>query len=269
MAVFCGVIIGCSAEMNLSSGAFGSVVGQVIIPMQKGLNKIGSVLHLTKEDFAAKQELQEENEALKEEVAELEEKLNRVSIDENELNELLSLYELDQLYYDYDTTAANVVANDSGNWFSTFLIDKGSSDGIEVGNNVIADGGLVGIVTEVGSNYARVRSIIDDTSNVSAMDLATSDYCIISGSLTTMNEKQQLEITDLEDSDDLAQVGDQIVTSNISDRYLPNIPIGYITEITEDANSLTKTGYIATIVDFEHLEKVLVIDAVKDYSDAE
>ena len=133
---------------------------------------------------------------------------------------------------------------------------------------MIADGGLVGIVTDVGSNYAKVRSIIDDASNVSATDVATSDNCIVSGSLKSMNERQQLEITDLKDSDDQVKAGDQIVTSNISDRYLPGIPIGYITDITQDSSSLTKTGYLATIVDFEHLDKVLVIKQVKDYSEA-
>lgn len=165
--------------------------------------------------------------------------------------------------------AANIVAKDAGNWFATFTIDRGTEDGIEIGNNVIADGGLVGIVVDVGSNYAKVRSIIDDASNVSAMDLATSDNCVVSGSLKSMNERQQLEITDLKDKDDQAKEGDQIVTSSISDRYLPGIPIGYVTEINADVNKLTKTGYLATIVDFEHLEKVLVIKQVKDYSEAQ
>ena len=120
----------------------------------------------------------------------------------------------------------------------------------------------------MGSNYAKIRSIIDDSSNVSAVDLATSDNCIVNGSLKTMNERQQLQITDLSDSDDNVAVGDQLVTSHISDRYLPDIPIGYIVDVTSDSNKLTKTGYLATIVDFEHLEKVLVIKELKDYSEA-
>ena len=57
------------------------------------------------------------------------------------------------------------------NWFSTFTIDKGSKDGIAADMNVMAGSGLVGIVTEVGPTWAKVRSIIDDSSNVSAMVL--------------------------------------------------------------------------------------------------
>ena len=268
MTVFCIIVIGCSSAYNMSSGAVGKIAGHVIIPMQKGLNKVGSILHIQKEDFTSKKELQKENDALKEQVASLEEKINRTALEQSELQKLRELYDMDQSYDSYEKAAANVVGKDASNWFDTFIIDKGSNAGIEIGNNVIADGGLVGIVTDVGSNYAKVRSIIDDASNVSATDVATSDNCIVSGSLKSMNERQQLEITDLKDSDDQVKAGDQIVTSNISDRYLPGIPIGYITDITQDSSSLTKTGYLATIVDFEHLDKVLVIKQVKDYSEA-
>ena len=267
MTVFCIIVIGCSSAYNMSSGAVGKIAGHVIIPMQKGLNKVGSVLHIQKEDFTSKKELQKENDDLKEQVASLEERLNRTALEQSELEKLRKLYDMDQSYDTYEKAAANVVGKDTSNWFDTFIIDKGSNAGIEIGNNVIADGGLVGIVTDVGNNYAKVRSIIDDASNVSATDVATSDNCIVSGSLKSMNERQQLEITDLKDSDDQVKAGDQIVTSNISDRYLPGIPIGYITDITQDSSSLTKTGYLATIVDFEHLDKVLVIKQVKDYSE--
>lgn len=268
MTVFCIIVIGCSSAYNMSSGAVGKIAGHVIIPMQKGLNKVGSVLHIQKEDFTSKKELQKKNDDLKEQVASLEERLNRTALEQSELEKLRKLYDMDQSYDTYEKAAANVVGKDASNWFDTFIIDKGSNAGIEIGNNVIADGGLVGIVTDVGSNYAKVRSIIDDASNVSATDVATSDNCIVSGSLKSMNERQQLEITDMKDSDDQVKAGDQIVTSNISDRYLPGIPIGYITDITQDSSSLTKTGYLATIVDFEHLDKVLVIKQVKDYSEA-
>lgn len=267
MTAFCIVIIFSSVTKEISSGPVGKVVGAVIIPMQKGLNRVGSALNLSAENLASKKELQEENSQLKEQIADLEEQLGRVSLEQYELESLRELYKLDQSYDQYDKVAANVVGKEAGNWFSTFLIDKGSDDGIEIGDNVIADGGLVGIVTDTGNNYAKIRAIIDDTSNVSATNLSTSDNCIISGSLRTMNERQQLEVSDMRDKENKAKAGDMLVTSSISDRYLPGIPIGYLTEVNEDSNKLTKSGYLATVVDFEHLEKVLVIQHTKDYSD--
>lgn len=268
MTVFCVIIIFSSVTKEVSSGPVGKVAGAVILPMQKGLNRIGSALNLRADNLASKKELQEENSQLKEQIADLEEQLSRVSLEQYELESLRELYKLDQSYDQYNKVAANVVGKETGNWFSTFLIDKGSKDGIEIGDNVIADGGLVGIVTDTGNNYAKIRAIIDDTSNVSATNLSTSDNCIVNGSLRTMNERQQLEVSDMRDKDNKAKAGDQLVTSSISDRYLPGIPIGYLTEVNEDSNKLTKSGYLATVVDFEHLEKVLVIQHTKDYSDA-
>ena len=72
--------------------------------------------------------------------------------------------------------------------------------------NVIADGGLVGIVTDVGPNWATVRSIIDDSSNVSAMVTKTSDTCIIAGDLRLIDEGK-INLVQLTDTADLVTVG--------------------------------------------------------------
>ena len=83
---------------------------------------------------------------------------------------------------------ARVIARDSEKWFQVFRINKGSADGVAVDMNVVADGGLVGIVTDVGANYATVRSIIDDSSRVGAMKLDSSYNCIVAGDLTLYEE---------------------------------------------------------------------------------
>ncbi len=264
MSLFCILIIGCSVKLSFSSTAANTAIGYVIIPMQKGINYVGSFLQDVKDVFVSKQELQSENESLKEQVASLTEELNQVQIDQEELEQLQELYEMDQTYSDYDKVAASVIGKDSGNWFSTFLIDKGTNDGVEEGMNVIADGGLVGIVTDVGPTYATIRSIIDDSSNVSCKDLSSGDLMIVSGDLQEMNESGLITFSDLNDTEDAAVIGDQVVTSSISDLYLPNIPVGYITEMSLDSNKLTKSGTIATIVDFQHLEKVFVILETKE-----
>ena len=94
---------------------------------------------------------------------------DRLQAEQFELNRLRQLYKLDQVYMQYNKIGARVIASDSEKWFQVFRINKGSSDGVAVDINVVADGGLVGIVTDVGANYATVRSIIDDSSRVGAM----------------------------------------------------------------------------------------------------
>ena len=95
------------------------------------------------------------------------------------------------------------------------------------------------------------------------MDLATQDMCMVTGSLEKMNDNLIL-MSQLMDTDNNVAPGDQIVTSHISDKYLQGILIGYVTEVTEDSNKLTKSGYISPAVDFEHLEEVLVITNLKE-----
>lgn len=265
MTILCAVIIGCSLKTS-GSGPVSAAAGAVLAPMQKGVNQLGSGLTNLREHLRTKKSLEKENEELRTQLADAQENLNQVQLNQEELDNLKSLYDMDQNYADYDKIAANVIGKDAGNWFSVFLIDRGSNDGITVGMNVLADGGLAGIVIQVGPNYAKVRSIIDDNSNVSAKNLSTSDLCVVSGSLKTMNESSLIDFDDLRDKEDQAKVGDQIVTSNISDMFLEGIPIGYITDIKTDSNNLTKSGHIATIVDFEHLDDVFVILQTKDIS---
>ena len=265
MTILCAVIIGCSLKTS-GSGPVSAAAGAVLAPMQKGVNQLGSGLTNLREHLRTKKSLEKENEELRTQLADAQQNLNQVQLNQEELDNLKSLYDMDQNYADYDKIAANVIGKDAGNWFSVFLIDRGSNDGITVGMNVLADGGLAGIVIQVGPNYAKVRSIIDDNSNVSAGNLSTSDLCVVSGSLKTMNESSLIDFDDLRDKEDQAKVGDQIVTSNISDMFLEGIPIGYITDIKTDSNNLTKSGHIATIVDFEHLDDVFVILQTKDIS---
>ena len=265
MTILCAVIIGCSLKTS-GSGPVSAAAGAVLAPMQKGVNQLGSGLTNLREHLRTKKSLEKENEELRTQLADAQQNLNQIQLNQEELDNLKSLYDMDQNYADYDKIAANVIGKDAGNWFSVFLIDRGSNDGITVGMNVLADGGLAGIVIQVGPNYAKVRSIIDDNSNVSARNLSTSDLCVVSGSLKTMNESSLIDFDDLRDKEDQAKVGDQIVTSNISDMFLEGIPIGYITDIKTDSNNLTKSGHIATIVDFEHLDDVFVILQTKDIS---
>lgn len=73
-----------------------------------------------------------------------------------------------------------------------------------------------------------------------------------------------IRFSQLMDSDNQVAIGDKIVTSNISDRYLPGILIGYVSYIEDDSNNLTKSGYLSPVVDFEHLSEVLVITEKKE-----
>ncbi|SFA71382.1 rod shape-determining protein MreC [Acetitomaculum ruminis DSM 5522] len=263
LTVLCLTLIVITYKFDISSTPLQTVSGYIFIPVQRGINNLGLWFSDKADNLNDIKALQEENDKLKSKIEELTTQNSLLESEHYEYKRLLKLYDLGEQYANYDKVAARVIGKDSGNWFSTFIIDRGSDNGLKENMNVISDGGLVGIITKVGKNWATVKSIIDDTSNVSAMDLKTSDTCVIEGGLEQMNKNQDMIFTKMHDSDSNSQISDQIVTSNISDKYLPGILIGYITSIKDDDNGLTKTGTITPVVDFEHMQEVLVITALK------
>lgn len=262
LTLLCVVLMLITFGTNAFNRPLNTVAGYVIVPFKEGISKMGSWLSGRSEELVQIRTLLDENARLKEEVAALTEENTLLQQDKYELNKLRELLELDEQYGEYNKVGARIISRDSGNWYSSFIIDKGYEDGIAEDMNVIAGGGLVGIVTSVGPNWSRVLSIISDNSNVSAMTLATEDNMIVSGDLQLMADGV-ITFNMLVDSKNAVAEGDKVVTSDISDKYLPNILIGYISEINMDANNLTKSGYITPVVDFEHLGEVLVITDLK------
>ena len=219
LSLVCVMILFISYVTDFNGGLISSVSDYVFAPMQKGFTYVESSFERDKTDAHTLASLKSENEKLTKQVNDLTTQLNNVQLQQSELEDLQKLYKLDQQYSGFKKTGARVIARGSSNWFNTFTINKGSQDGIKVDMNVIAGDGLVGIVTKVGKNYAIVRSIIDDTSNVSAMSLNTGDLCIASGSLERMTSENMIEFNSLEDPKDAINQGEPIVTSNISDKY--------------------------------------------------
>lgn len=248
-----------SFTLGINGGPLNTVAGYVFVPMQKGINTVGSWITDKSDHLKKLSDVMKENEELKQQVDSLTTELNTIKLEQYELENLRELLNLDQKYPSYDKVAANVIGKDGGNWFTNFTIDKGVDDGIEENMNVIAGSGLVGIVTDVGPNYAKVSTIINDTMKVSGMVTSTSDNLIVNGSLQNMNENMVIEFSNLNDKDNKVTIGDPVVTSYVSDQYQQGILIGYISTLEMDANNLTKSGTITPAVDFEHIEEVLVI----------
>jgi len=259
MSGVCIIIMLLSFTLNISGGPLNAAAGYVFVPMQEGINKVGTWISDKAVNLKNLSDVMAENEDLQNQVDELTTELNTIKLEQYELDNLRELYNLDQKYPSYEKVAANVIGKNSGNWFNTFTIDKGSNDGIEVDMNVMAGSGLVGIVTDVGPNYAKVTSIINDTSKVSGMVLSTSGNCIVNGDLQAMNDNCEITFKNLKDADDKVKKGDQVVTSYVSDKFLQGILIGYVSETEMDSNNITKSGTITPAADFEHLREVLVI----------
>lgn len=266
LTILCVLLIGITSLRDGIMDPLRTGVGYFLIPIQNGVNRVGTGIYNELTDLNRLKSALDENDQLKTQIAQLTEDNNRLQAQQSELARLRELYALDQEYMQYEKIGARIIARDSAKWFQVFRINKGSADGVEVDMNVVADGGLVGIVTDVGANYATVRSIIDDSSRVSAMPVDSEHNCIVAGDLT-LYESGRLRITDFS-KDGAVKDGDQIVTSNISSKFLPGILIGYAADVTMDSEHLTQSGYLIPVVDFDNLQEVLIITQLKDTGEA-
>ena len=261
LTAVCLIFISTSFFTDRLVAPLRSAISMVVVPLQKGMNNLGL---WTYDKYTTLQEISvvlDENKELKSQVDDLTEENNQLRQDTYELSRLRELYQLDEKYTGYTKVGARIIEVTADNWSKAFKVDKGSDDGIKKDMNVIAGGGLVGIVTEVGKNYSIIKTIIEDNNSVSGMLIDTNETCIVEGDIE-QSDSGLVKLTHFK-SDMTVRDGDKIVTSNISDKYLQGILIGYAKDVTPDSNNLTQSGYLVPAVDFNNLQEVLIITEMK------
>lgn len=261
LTIICLILLILSVIFESRFSVLKSVTSALVTPMQTGVNTVGYSIHNTVTETKEKKELIEENKELTQKIEEYSSKIKEYEQEKYELERLQGLLDLKAQYVDYNTVGARVIATDSTNWFYTFIIDKGTEAGVKVGCNILADGGLAGIVVEAGNGYSKVRSIIDDNSNVSASISGSDSLCTVSGDISTMRDGY-IHV-DYINKADVIDDGAEIVTSHVSNKFLPGLLIGYVSEVVMDSNNLTQSAKCIPVVDFTNLQEVLVILDVK------
>lgn len=262
VTVVCIIFVSTSFFTDSLVAPLRNAVSMVVVPLQKGMNNLGL---WTYDKVTTLQEISvvlDENNELKNQIDNLTEENNQLRQDSYELTRLRELYKLDEKYPGYTKVGARVIGVTTDNWSKAFKVDKGLDDGIKKDMNVIASGGLVGIVAEVGKNYSIVKTIIEDNNSVSGMLIDTNDTCIVEGDIE-LSDSDLVHLNHIK-ADITVRNGDKIVTSNISDKYLQGILIGYAKDVTADSNNLTQSGYLVPAVDFNNLQEVLIITEMKN-----
>ncbi len=158
-----------------------------------------------------------------------------------------------------DYVTAKVIGRSNGVWFDMITINAGRKQGVETGMPVMCGDGLVGKVTDVGSNWSKVTSIIDSSVNVAVTVERTRDNCMVRGVFSPNSAKSELELyylpTDLTD----LVPGDIIMTSGIGGIYPKGIRVGTVDEVMLDTDNSGVNAVVNPSVDFLHLEEVMVI----------
>ena len=257
LLLLCALAIGMGLFRDFTGGTGFQVANYIMAPMQKGIGSVGRLAAGTSRRNKTISELEEENNQLREQIDQMKSQINSLEQNLTDYNDLLDLFQLSEKYSGYEMTGARIISKDPGNWYNRFTINKGSRNGILPGMNVVSDNGLVGIVVSTSPSTSVVRSIIDDNSSVSGMLSKNYNTCIVSGDLTLI-DSNLMDVELLSDSTSIAD-GDEVVTSYISDKFLPGILIGYISKVNDTEADLSRHAQLTPAVDFEHLSNVLII----------
>jgi len=230
-------------------------LNKLVMPIQNGLTYLKNKMNGNNTFFTDIQNLKEENEKLTEKNSELEQSLRELEVIKAENETLKEYMNLKEKYTEFTTMPAYVIQRDISNYNATIIINVGSKDGITENMTVIADKGLVGHVLSVTDTTAKVQTIVDTSSVVSATISTSRDNLIARG---TLEEKTTLKGNNIEPDVTLLQ-GDSIETSGLGGIYPKGIHIGTIKQVINTKNIADRYAMIETAVDFQKLESVLVI----------
>lgn len=241
-----------------SANPLAGALGTITAPVRGGLSTfVGWVEGWYNYAFQYDQ-LQAENERLKERVAELEElaRLGEDAIEENErLYDLLGLREKRS---DFVFESAKITARGASNWASTLTLNKGSNQGIAAGDCVVDQyGNLVGIVKEVSSVWCTLITVVDTDLEMGGLVARTDSAAILEGDFELMGQGK-LKLTYLPENTQLI-AGDQVLTSGMGGVYPSGLVVGTIDEILTDASGMNRYAVISPAAELEQLKQVFVI----------
>lgn len=239
------------------NGWMANAVHTAVMPIQKGISTCTNGVRGFFSFVSNAKQYQAENDKLKSEINAY--KMSSRSVEEYqaENDRLKKLLKLQEDTPNYQTVASSVISRDSTNWYNVFTIDKGKKDGIVVNDVVMVSEGLVGHVKEVGHNWAKVVSIIDETSSVGGYVERVNEVAICEGNANYAKDGK-CRLTHIPVDSQMA-VGDMIKTSGLSDIYPRGILIGSVEKIYTDASTSSKYAVVQPSVDFSRIQEVLVI----------
>lgn len=255
------IVMGITSQNNSKLSWFSNLFNTVVSPIQNVLTFSGNKVNKTLSFFNDNKAVREQNDKLKKRIDELEkenEDLKKLKTRNDMLMEALNLK--NQLK-EFDYISADIIAKDPGNWFNIFTIDKGSNNSVNNNSVVVASKGLVGRVMVSGPFSAKIVSIIDIDSTVSARLTKNREYAEVKGDIS-LRDQGLCKMYNIKPGVDVA-VGDSVETSGIGGIFPKGIKIGEVKEVRQVNNELDRYAIIEPVVDFKRLEDVFVLKSKK------
>ena len=251
---------GLGVVSTITGKSIPSVVVQgVLAPLRSGANALTDQAEQMYNYMFRYESLQAENEALKAEIAEMREdnlKADSISRENERLRDLLDLTAANE---SYELVDGYIISRSSTDWTNSFTINKGTAHGIATGMCAITENGeVVGLVTEVGSNYCVVKTVLDSSLEISAT-IASSGYSgmVQGGYVTGQDGLLRMEYLP---SSAVIRNRDQVVTSG-STVYPRNLIIGHVVDAGMGDTGVNKYAILEPAADIEDLEQVFILTA--------
>lgn len=240
---------------------FENGIGSLITPVQNAFSTAANKVKLFFTNWHNYGDLQDaydqlsmENDQLKLELVNAEEALQ-----ENE--RLKTQLDARDTYEALDPIYAKVIARDAGPWFKTFSVNRGSNHGVSAGMTVVNGSGLIGRVSEVGLNYAKVICIIDTRSAVACLLQRTRDNGIMRGQVSDSDSSAECYVYYLPNVNSISP-GDVVVTSGMDSLYPKGLKVGTVTALSLDGGSEGSYAVVTPSVDFQRIEEVFILRTV-------
>ncbi|MBR5507620.1 MAG: rod shape-determining protein MreC [Clostridia bacterium] len=247
------VVMISSAAGKPNAGMVSDTVGVVLKPFQS----VGTYFVNCFRYGEDAETFEAENTRLKKELITANKKAADYDALAKENAKLRSMLELKESSTEFEMKAASVIGTDTQNWTSVLQLDKGLSDGIKKNDAVITESGLVGYVSSVGRNWAKVVTVIDVSSSVGAKVDRIDEYCVVKGDadLYSRGFCSMNYVT----TQSKISVGDILTTSGEGGVFPKGIIIGKINDISSNTNGLSLDATVEPAVDFSSVSEVFVI----------
>lgn len=233
------------------------LVGSVITPIQSLFTSISDGVVGFFGYFGEVDSIKKENKQKTEDIQRLNNTIRQLEQYKLENERLKRMLDLKETLTDFDLVGAEVIAKDTGNWFNAFTISKGTSAGLAVKQPVITSSGLVGHIYEIGTNWAKVISIIDVSSSAGAMVVRTRDVAVVESDVD-LQQEGLCKLTYLSKNASLIS-GDIVETSGLGGIYPKGLLVGKIREIKPETAGISQYAIIEPAVDFQRISEVFVI----------
>ncbi len=243
-------------SVKTGTSAVSNTVGVVIAPVQKVFASGIRVIKNAGENILNSSKNAKENEKLNKKVLSLQDEIRMLEGYKTENERLHELLELKNASEEITYTAANIIGKSSSDINSLLTIDKGSKDGVRKNSIVKVPEGLVGVVSEVSLNYAKVKTIFDAESSVSAICARSSDMGIVEGKLGASGKNTC--VMNYIDTDSKIVVGDSIETTSAGGIFPSGIFIGKVKSIKTDERNLSLNAVIEAGAKISNIDKVMV-----------